>query len=109
MLNSSFLVHRSSFHSSISDDHLLRALVFTRLVSARRLAPRRHRITAAGSFSFTAAVRVVHRIHRHATHVRANSFPTGTTSLTQRNIFVLDITNLPNGRATFNRHAPHFT
>src|SRR5215813_2583736 len=45
-----------SLHSSIANNHLLRPLVMTRLVAARRLTPGCHRITAAGSFSFTTTV-----------------------------------------------------
>src|ERR1041385_992034 len=98
-----------SFHSAIANDHLLRALVLARLVTARRLAPGRHRIASGGSLAFIAAVRVVHRIHRHTAHVRTNSFPTRPACLTQRNIFVLDIADLAHGSAALNRHPPHFT
>src|SRR5205809_4665822 len=102
MLNSSFLVHRSSFHSSISDDHLLRALVLARFVTACWLAPGRDRIAATGSLAFTTAMRVVYGVHRHATHVRAKSLPTRSTRLAERNVFVLDIAHLAHSRATLN-------
>src|ERR1043166_9880475 len=94
--------------SPISDDHLLGALVLARLVTAGRLAPGRHRIAAAGSLAFTTAVRMVHRIHRHPAPVRANPFPTRSTRFTKRNVFVLDVADLADGRATLNRNAPHF-
>src|SRR5690349_10668537 len=94
--------------SPISHDHLLRALVVTRLITARRLTPGRHRITAAGSFSFTTAVRVIDRVHRDAAHVRTNSFPTRSTGLAQRNVFMLDIAHLAHSRAALNRHASNF-
>src|SRR6185295_15060570 len=45
-------------NSPISNDHLLGALVVARLVTARRLAPRRYRISSTGGLAFTAAVRV---------------------------------------------------
>src|SRR3954447_26006495 len=109
MLNSSFLAHRSSLHSPISDDHFLRALVLPRLVTARRLTPGRHRVAAAGSLAFTTAVRMVHRIHGHAAHVRPNALPTRSASLTQADVFVLNIADLAHSRATLNRHASHFT
>src|SRR5207302_2837547 len=73
------------FHSPISHDHFLRALVVARLVAARRLSPGRHRITAAGSLAFATAMRMVHRVHRHAAHVRTNSAPTIAARLAQRN------------------------
>src|SRR6185436_11142492 len=94
--------------SPISDDHLLRPLVLARLVTACRLAPGRHRIAAAGSLAFAAAMRVVHRVHRHAAYVRANALPTRSTSFTERNILVLNIADLAHRGPAFNRHAPHF-
>src|SRR5437667_7806272 len=93
------------FNSPISDDHLLRTFVMTRLISARRLAPWRHRISSPGSFSFTASVRVVHGIHRHAAHVWANAAPARASGFTQRNIFVLDVSHLADSRATLDGHA----
>src|SRR5215468_4089477 len=95
-----------SLHSSIADNHLLRPLVVTRLVAACRLTPRSHRIAATGSLSFTTTVRVIHRVHRNAAHVRANSAPAIATGLAERNVFMLDVTNLTNRRAALNRHAP---
>src|SRR3954471_9928994 len=105
MLNSSFLVHRSSFHSSISDDHLLRSLVLARLVTACRLAPGRHRIAASGSLAFAAAMWVVHRVHRHAAYMWANALPTRSASFTERNILVLNITDLAHRRTTLDGNA----
>src|SRR5258708_18083650 len=96
------------FDSPISDDHLLRTLVPARLVSARRLAPGRYRIAAAGGLAFTAAVRMVHGIHRHAAHVRSDTTPTRASRFAQRNVFMFDVSYLAHGRATFNRHAPYF-
>src|SRR5207248_1311681 len=90
-------------------DHFLRALVMTRLVTARRLSPRRHRIAPAGSFSFTTAVRVIDGVHSHTANVRTNSAPTRASGFAKRNIFVLDVSDLADGRATFDGHAAHFT
>src|SRR6476620_1190242 len=95
-------------NSPISDDHLLRTLVLARLVTACRLAPGRHRIAAAGSLAFAAAMRVVHRVHRYAAYVRANALPTRSTSFTERNILVLNIADLAHCRATLDGNAPHF-
>ena len=53
-------------------DPLVGALVVARLEAARRLAPRRHRMTAARSLALAAAVRVIHRVHRDAAIVRAS-------------------------------------
>src|SRR5262245_3066022 len=93
--------------SPISRTHLRRALVVTRLVAARRLAPGRHRIPAAGSLSFTTSVRVVHRIHRHTTNVRPNPAPARAAGFSQRNVFVFDIAYLAHGGATLDWHPPN--
>src|SRR2546423_13553418 len=95
-------------NSPISDNHLLRTLVMARLISAGRLAPWGYRISSAGSFSFAASVRMVHRIHGHAAHMRANALPARAAGFTQRNVFVLDVAHLAHSRAAFNRHAPDF-
>src|SRR4030095_11309486 len=96
--------NRQSFHSPISYDHLLRPLVVTRLVTTGRLAPGGYRIAAARSFAFTTTVRMIHRVHRHAAHVRPNSLPARAAGLTKRDVFVLDITYLAHGGATLNRN-----
>src|SRR6185503_20516983 len=94
--------------SPILEDHPLRALVAARLVAACRLAPRRHRISAARSLAFTATVRMVHRVHGHPANVRAQTFPARTPGLTERNVLVLDVADLADGRLANQRHAPHF-
>src|SRR5262245_58370876 len=96
-----------SLDSPISHNHLLRALVVTRLVAARRLAPGRHRIPAAGSLSFATTVRVVHRIHRHTTNMRPNPAPAGASGFSQRNVFMFDIAYLAHSRATLDWHSPN--
>src|SRR5204863_4812228 len=78
---------RNLFASSVLQNHSLRALVASRLVTARRYAPGRYRITTTGCFSFATTMRMVDRIHRHAAHVRANALPARATGLTERNIF----------------------
>src|SRR6185369_9260825 len=95
--------------SPIPHNHLLRPLVMTRLVAARRLSPGRYRIAAAGSLAFTATMRMVYRVHRHTADVRTNSAPASTPGFAQRDVLVLDIANLPHRRAAFNRNAPHLT
>src|SRR6185369_13140481 len=61
--------------SSILQNHLLRDLVTPRLVTTRRLSPRRHRITTTGSLTFTTAVWVIDRVHRNAANFRSQAFP----------------------------------
>src|SRR6185369_7777633 len=95
--------------SPILQDHLLRALVAARLVTTRRLAPGRHRITSTGSLAFTAPVRVVNRVHRHATNLRTQTHPARTASLAERNVFMLDVADLAHRRSANERYTSHFT
>ena len=71
--------HASRPTSSLSalHDQLVGPLVVARLVAARGLAPRRHRMPAAGGLALAAAVRVVHRIHHDAAVVRLCGPATG--------------------------------
>src|SRR6185503_12060077 len=64
----------------------------------RRLSPRRHGMAAAGGLAFTAAKRVVHRVHRHATHVRALAEPPAPSGLAVRHVLVIDVADLSDGR-----------
>ena len=111
MLNSSsFSVHSSSFLfcSSIAQNHFLRPLITSRLVTARGLAPGRYWISTARSLALTTTMRMVYRVHRHAANMRPDSFPARATGLTVRNIFVLDVADLSDRRLANQRYASHF-
>src|SRR2546423_7665043 len=103
--NSSFRIHRSSFHSSVAHDHLRRALVLARLVAARRLPPRRHGVTTARSLSLAAAVRVVNGVHGDAADVGPDAVPTRAPGLAVRDVLVLDVADLSDGRVADDGHA----
>src|ERR1043165_6693456 len=63
------------------DDEPVRPLATARLVTLRRLTPRRHRVAAAGRLAFTAAERVIDRVHRHAAHVRTLADPAAAAQI----------------------------
>src|SRR2546423_630942 len=105
--NSSFRIHRSSFHSSVAHDHLRRALVLARLVAARRLPPGRHGVTTARSLSLTAAVRVVDGVHGDAADVGPDAVPARAPGLAVRDVFVLDVADLTDGGVADDGHAPN--
>src|SRR5258708_4147359 len=78
------------------DDHCRRALVATRAVALGRRTPRAHRIATRSSLAFTTTVRVIHRVHRHASHRRPDAAPTirtGLADLAQAMLFVTDFTD----------------
>src|ERR1700691_5563404 len=71
-------------------------LVIARLVTACRLAPWRYRMTSAGGFAFTAAMRMVDRVHRNAAVMRTLSHPARASRLAPGNVFVVRVPNLSN-------------
>src|SRR6185295_12584044 len=79
-------------------DEPIRALVVPSLVPACRLSPRRYRVPAAGCFTLAAAVRMINRIHRDAAHLWPAPLPSRASGLAQRNIAVLDVTDLSDRR-----------
>src|SRR4029077_1080710 len=80
------------------DDEAIRALRVARLVALGRHAPRRHRVPAARGLAFTAAERVVHRVHRHAAHVRPLAQPAAAPGLADRHVLVVDVADLADRR-----------
>src|SRR5215207_4021271 len=66
---SSLFLNWFLLHAAVAHDHVRGALGLARLVAARRLAPRRHRVAAARGLALAAAVRVIDRVHRDAADV----------------------------------------
>src|SRR5690242_12640058 len=73
----------------------------TRLVRpagpALRLAPRADRVTSARALAFTAAKRVVDRVHGHAADGRALALPPVTARLAQLDVALLGVADLADG------------
>src|SRR4051794_175615 len=90
--------------SSAVDDELVGPLVVTRLIATRRLAPRSPRVTSAGSLALTTAVRVIDRVHGDAAVVRTLAQPARTSGLADRNVFVVEVADLPDGRHAIDEH-----
>src|ERR1700760_4445012 len=84
------------------------AFVVTGFKSTHRLAPRGHRMTSTRRFTFTTTMRGIDRVHLDAAIVRQASEPARTTGLTQRNVFMLHIADLPDRRHALERHAADF-
>src|SRR5437764_8470932 len=104
---SSFRIHHSSLHSPVAHDHLRRALVLARLVAARRLPPGRHGVTTARSLSLAAAVRVVDGVHGDAADVGPDAVPARAPGLAVRDVLMLDVADLTDGRVADDGHAPN--
>src|SRR6266568_8118846 len=103
--NRQLAIGNALFRPSIAQNHLLRALVMPRLITACRLAPGSYWISSARSLSFAAAVRVIHRIHRHAADLWPQAFPARPSGFPKRDILVLDIADLTDGCFANQRHA----
>src|SRR5437764_13265373 len=94
-------------NSPVAHDHLRGALVLARLVAARRLPPGRHGVTTTRSLALAAAVRVVNRVHRHAADVGPDAVPARAPGLAVRDVLVLDVADLTDGRVADDGHAPN--
>src|SRR6202040_3519593 len=88
-----------------ADDQIVRRLFLARLVSFGGLAPRR-----LGMVSFRLAlattVRMVNGVHRNSTHVTALAEPSRAPGLADRNIFMVEITDLADSGAAIRLHHP---
>ena len=84
------------------------AFVTARLVSACRLSPRGYRVTSARSFTFTAAVRVIDRVHRYTANFRAPAHPAAASRFTQADVLVLGVSDLSDRRHADDRNLSDF-
>src|SRR5581483_2164196 len=91
-----------------ADDQLVRFLVLRAgALAERRHAPRRDRVAAALRLALAAAVRMVDGIHRRAAHCRALAPPAAAAGLAARDVLVVDVADLADGRAARERDAAH--
>src|SRR3954469_20319836 len=79
-------------------DHIVSTLVVARLVSTGRLSPRRDRMASARGLTFTTTVRMVDRVHDHATVGRADAHPARASRLADADVLVIKIADLTDGR-----------
>src|SRR5437016_1529815 len=86
----------------------IRALVVSGLVAFRWGSPRTLRVST-GSLAFAATHGVVDRVHSDASSGRTNAEPTVSARFTNRDVFMLWIRNLPDGRTAVRMKKPQFT
>src|SRR3954454_1083701 len=84
--------------AAAADDHLVARLVRA-TGAALGLTPRAHRVATAGRLALTATVRVVDRVHRHATDGRALALPAHAAGLAPGDVRLLGVADLADGRA----------
>jgi hypothetical protein len=91
------------------DDHIVRPLVATGLVTLSWGTPWAAWLAAFAGTTFTTTVWVINRVHCDTAHRGTNTAPTystGFTDLTQAVFFVTDLTDR---RAALNVNATNFT
>ena len=83
--------------------------MFSRLVTERRLTPRRNGSgTAYGRLALAAAVRVIARVHDGTADGGTYAHVTGFTRFAYADDFVFQIAHLTDGRLAGNEHVSHF-
>src|SRR5688500_11009916 len=80
-----------------ANDQALRWFLHVARLHAFLLAPRAHHVPAAAR---AAAVRVIHRVHHFAAHLRPTPLPARLTRLAPRQELVLRIAHLADGGET---------
>src|SRR5689334_16643604 len=91
----------SSLLFAAADDELARSLVLlARAVAERGLAPRSLRVATWPCLALATAMRMVAGVHRRATDLGALTQPAAAARLASRLVFVLDVTDLADGRLT---------
>src|SRR5512140_521298 len=89
------------------DDQLVRRLRLPRLVTLRGHAPWRNGVAAARGAAFTAAHRVIHRVHRDAAVVRPPAEPAAAAGLADHDVFMLEIADLSHRAVALLVEDPH--
>src|SRR3954462_7998592 len=97
------------FAVAVTHDHGARTLVAAGFVTLRRRAPWAHRIPAGRGLAFTAAVRMVNRIHCDAANGRTHATPAHPAGLADGFQIVLFVTYLTDRGAAIHVHLAYFT
>src|SRR5206468_12105822 len=90
------------------DDELGGALVHPRLVALGGHAPGRDRVRVPlAALSLTAAMGVIHRVHRQASHRGPPALPAVPAGLADADDLVLGVAQLPDGGAAVEQDLPN--
>ena len=93
---------RLLFRSSpFQNETVARLVLRARLEAFRQLPPRTDRMmasTASFRFALAAAHRVIDRVHDHAAHMRSAALPAGPSCFAARDVHMIDVADLADGR-----------
>src|SRR5512141_1717730 len=90
------------------DDVAVGRRVLPGLVPLGGLAPRSAGVTTAGGAAFAAAQRMVDRVHDDAADRGANAEPAIAAGLAERDLFVVEVADLADGRHAIDEDKPDF-
>src|SRR5260370_4284295 len=99
---------RLTLRSPTLDNHAVGSLVVASLEALGQLSPGRARMAASRGASLAASHRVVDGVHSDPPVVRSTAEPPRAACLTQRDVRVLYVRNLPNGAVAFQMNHAHF-
>src|SRR4051794_31494497 len=88
----------SAFLAAALDDHAIRPLVIAGLEPLRELTPRRAWMTSTARAPLASTHRVIDRVHGDAAVVRPLSEPARTPGLAERDVRVVGVRDLADGR-----------
>src|SRR6266850_3305236 len=89
-------------------NELVGSFVVSGFVPQCRLTPGSHRMIPLHT-AFASAVRMIDRIHYHATHGWANSHVARASGLSNRNVFMVQVAHLTDRRYAVDVYQPNFT
>src|SRR2546426_4431047 len=104
-MNGPFFCERMLFRLPLHDE-LVASFVVACLIAKRRFTPRRHRVVALNS-AFTAAVRMIDRIHHNAANRRPNSQVPSASCLSDRDVLMIQVSYLTDRCYAVHIHQPH--
>src|ERR1700722_19630146 len=96
---------RTALLGAALDDEDISALIVTGLVATCRLTPWGNRVTSTRGLAFTAAVRVIDRVHRDTAVGGTNASPAIASGFAGAGVLVVRVANLADGRHALDKHS----
>src|SRR5207247_7836321 len=105
-MNGPFLIERAMLLLPLHDE-LIGSFVIARLVTERRNSPRRHGVIALYS-AFTAAMRMIHRVHDNTAHRWPDSHMPLAAGLANGDVLMIEIAHLADRGDALHIDQSHF-
>src|SRR3954471_5087918 len=98
----------ADFGVPAAHDHAVGALVLACAITLGERSPRADRVASRCRFTFTAAMRVIYRVHSDTAHGRPDAAPAHCTGFTDRTQAVFFVANLADRRTAIDVHFANF-